>query len=82
MATTEMPIIRWALLHLVTVELVNIQLLCQSRLQGPACLMAQKDLQWAEGSRRILAMLLSCCIFYAGDSLVLPNTMCLVNQLW
>jgi hypothetical protein len=67
-ATTEMPIIRWALLHQVT---VNIQLLCQSHLQAPACLMAHEDLQWAEGSHKILLAMPLSGIVYAGGILLL-----------
>jgi hypothetical protein len=62
--TTEMPIIQWTLLHQVMVDLVNIHLSCRSHLLAPACLMAQEDLQWAEGSRKTLAMPLSGIVLY------------------
>jgi hypothetical protein len=77
-ATTEMPIIRWAPLHQVT---VNIQLSCQSHLQAPACLMAHEDLQWAEGSHKILLAMPLSGIVYAGGSLLLCcSCVSLANQ--
>jgi hypothetical protein len=80
MATTEMPIIQWVLLHQVMVALVNIHLLCRSHLQAPACLMAQEDLQWAEGSRKTLAMPLSGIVFIPVEACCCPADVSLANQ--